>query len=67
MKIIDAKSIKMVKENLGEKEMRKKISLIQDKISQKQMSHLRELIIKNFGSIIGNIAWNLLILLYQSG
>ena len=62
-----AKSIKQAKENLAEREIRKKISIIQDKISQKQMSHLRELILKNYGSIIGNISWNLLILLYQSG
>ena len=31
------------------------------------MFKFRELIIKNYGSIIGNISWNLLLLLYQSG
>jgi hypothetical protein len=36
-------------------------------MTQKQSSHLRELTIKYYGKIIGGVAWNMLLLLYQSG
>ena len=36
-------------------------------MNQKQISHLREMTLKFYGKIIGNVAWNLLLLLYQSG
>ena len=48
-----------------EKEFKKKIRPLQKSLNSKQNSHLREVIIKYYGKIIGNIAWNLLLLLYQ--
>jgi hypothetical protein len=50
-----------------EKVFKKKMRPLLKNINTKQSSHLRELTIKYYGKIIGNIAWNLLLLLYQEG
>ena len=50
-----------------EKVFKKKMRPLLKHMNNKQSSHLRELTIKYYGKIIGNIAWNLLLLLYQEG
>ena len=50
-----------------EKILKKKMRPLLKNINTKQSSHLRELTIKYYGKIIGNVAWNLLLLLYQEG
>lgn len=50
-----------------EKEVKSRVKMLQSNLNQKQTSHLRELTIKFYGKIIGHVAWNLLLLLYQSG
>jgi hypothetical protein len=50
-----------------EKAFKKKMRPLLKHMNNKQSSHLRELTIKYYGKIIGNVAWNLLLLLYQEG
>jgi hypothetical protein len=50
-----------------EKVFKKKMRPLLKNMNNKQLSHLRELTIKYYGKIMGNVAWNLLLLLYHEG
>lgn len=56
-----------VKKSENEKRVKMRLKQVHESMSQKQASHLRELTIKYYGKVIGGVAWNLLLLLYQSG
>ena len=50
-----------------EKAAKKKLKKFLSIVDHKQQSQVRELLIRYYGKVIGNVAWNFLLLLYQQG